>query len=300
MVGTNGIAGDRKKPKSVAAHNHSETHYEVKRWRLDELDFKEWKFNKPESVSRVSKLDNALVRLRKSAPCLAELDLYSQKVYQDASSLQFTLARGGMPDLLAENILHLVTYNAFRGFLSNKETLAQLVIHMIPHQGTAEKINIMDRLPDSAIIVSTKSSIPPCLLPTNLQMQVPHATWIDFIPFPTMRDNLIATQDQFNHEEFTSDVIGNLMAHVVFEKNKTHPKSRSLVAAVRPAQDHEDSDDRVGLILWGEPYLSDSWEATPGFLKKWEWAVAGCTELIHATNRWRATRAEQPILISEI
>lgn len=112
-----------------------------------------------------------------------------------------------------------------------------------------------------------------------------------------MRDNLIATQDQFNHEEFTSGVVGNLMAHVIFEKNRSHPGSQSSTATVKPAQDLEDLDDRRGLILWGEPYKSDSWEATPGFLKKWEWVVAGCTELLQATNRWRAMRAEEAISI---
>lgn len=183
VVGTNGIAGDRKKTNSVAAYEPPETAYEVKRWRLDEADITQRKLNKSESVRWVRKRDNALVRLRESAPCLADLDLYNQKVYQDAAFLQFTLARGGMPNLLADNILHLVTYNAFRGFLSNKGTLGQLVNHMILHQGSGREVNIMDRFPDSAIIVSIKPGIPPCLLPTKLQMRVPHATWIDLIPF---------------------------------------------------------------------------------------------------------------------
>jgi hypothetical protein len=53
--------------------------------------------------------------------------------------------------------------------------------------------------------------------------------------------------------------------------------------------------DRRGFILWGEPFHKDSWEVTPGFLRKWSWAVEGCGELIESTNRWRTARGETPL-----
>jgi hypothetical protein len=66
--------------------------------------------------------------------------------------------------------------------------------------------------------------------------------------------------------------------------------------------DIDDDDDNItstrnGLVIWGEPYRAESWEATPGFLRKWAWAVTGCEELIVSTNRWRGARGEGPVRV---
>lgn len=63
---------------------------------------------------------------------------------------------------------------------------------------------------------------------------------------------------------------------------------------------HETINTEAGLIVWGEPYEIDSWEATPGFLKKWAWAVRDCHELLASTNRWRASRGEKPLNIGSV
>lgn len=55
---------------------------------------------------------------------------------------------------------------------------------------------------------------------------------------------------------------------------------------------------RKGLIIWGEPHEMQNWEATPGFLAKWTWAVEGCEELVEISNHWRAKRGEEPIRLS--
>lgn len=54
---------------------------------------------------------------------------------------------------------------------------------------------------------------------------------------------------------------------------------------------------RNGLIIWGEPHDMQSWEATPGFLTKWSWAVEGCEDLIAISNRWRNKRGEEAIQV---
>ncbi|PYH52360.1 uncharacterized protein BO96DRAFT_469387 [Aspergillus niger CBS 101883] len=54
-----------------------------------------------------------------------------------------------------------------------------------------------------------------------------------------------------------------------------------------------------GLIVWGEPYDMQNWEATPGFLAKWSWAVDGCHDLVECSNRWRRMRGEEPIRLAE-
>jgi hypothetical protein len=70
-----------------------------------------------------------------------------------------------------------------------------------------------------------------------------------------------------------------------------------------PLTEGRDEDEvtaeRKGLIVWGEPYDMRSWEATPGFLAKWSWAVEGCDDLIQSSNRWRQMRGEEPIRLSE-
>lgn len=66
-------------------------------------------------------------------------------------------------------------------------------------------------------------------------------------------------------------------------------------------EDVEDDSDiahgRHGLILWSDPWDVNSWELTPGFLRKWSWIVEGCPGVIEATNRWRALRNEEPLCV---
>ncbi|KAJ5093781.1 hypothetical protein N7456_009642 [Penicillium angulare] len=67
--------------------------------------------------------------------------------------------------------------------------------------------------------------------------------------------------------------------------------------------DEDDVDDgltagRQGFIVWGEPHDLNSWEVTPGFLKKWAWTMQGCDELISSTNHWRGIRGEAPLRFS--
>jgi hypothetical protein len=60
----------------------------------------------------------------------------------------------------------------------------------------------------------------------------------------------------------------------------------------------EVTSGRNGLIIWGEPHDMQSWEATPGFLAKWSWAVEGCDELVKISNHWRMRRGEEPIRLA--
>ena len=51
----------------------------------------------------------------------------------------------------------------------------------------------------------------------------------------------------------------------------------------------------AGLVVWGEPWDVRNWEVTEPFLKKWQWVVRDCPELMTATNTWRARRGEKLI-----
>jgi hypothetical protein len=50
------------------------------------------------------------------------------------------------------------------------------------------------------------SSIPPALKPTWQQKLVPHKPYIDMLPWPLLRDRLLASQKSINEEEFCRDM----------------------------------------------------------------------------------------------
>lgn len=60
-----------------------------------------------------------------------------------------------------------------------------------------------------------------------------------------------------------------------------------------------DPNGRTGLIVWDDPWLQSSWEVEPEFAKKYKVLMRGCGELIVSTNRWRESRGEEPLDLSE-
>lgn len=116
-----------------------------------------------------------------------------------------------------------------------------------------------------------------------------------------MRDKLVAWEFSFDHSELVRDLVGDLINLNIFSSAPPFP--RQLPAGgttVTQEGDGEDSTTDTGLILWAEPHLAGSWEATPHFLQKWAWAIADCQELIEATNCWRTLRGETPLRFSHV
>ncbi|KAJ5094994.1 hypothetical protein N7532_007285 [Penicillium argentinense] len=111
------------------------------------------------------------------------------------------------------------------------------------------------------------SKMPVSLRPTRLQKMVPHHPWLDFFPLPKMRDNLIQAGDEWDDEQLCLDIMG------FWDK----------------------TTEDAGLLVWGEPWDIKNWELTEAFLKKWQWVVRGCPELMNSTNTWRAKRGERLI-----
>ncbi|KAH8668879.1 hypothetical protein BX600DRAFT_460888 [Xylariales sp. PMI_506] len=193
------------------------------------------------------------------------------------------------------SLIHLITQNAGRGIASNKTLLRFGAVFI----GTANNLPLpADLLTACAISVirPTHQAIPDCLQPTQLQMNLAHPTWIDALPFPSMRDSLIRQQLNFNHVHFLEDIVGDLVhsmpAALAKQGKLTLPGCPSKAA---PQDDTEVAPNTKGLILWGEPHLEQNWEFTPRFLKKWAWAVRGCVEVVSISNRWRAARGEDPL-----
>jgi hypothetical protein len=128
-----------------------------------------------------------------------------------------------------------------------------------------------------------------------MQMSNPHSSWIDQVPIPRLRDNLIKRQVSFDHREFLEDLLGELVDRTRFHQDTPRANMLSQNPSERRIREPPFGAGDDGLIVWGEPHLEESWEVTRGFLKRWAWALEGCVKLIERTNRWRAKRGEYPI-----
>lgn len=115
---------------------------------------------------------------------------------------------------------------------------------------------------------------PRCLQPTDRQWAMPHHPWIDVLPFPQMRDNLL--------QRYVEDTeTGALIA--TFDEEKL---CRWMIG-VDPEQ------KEGGFILWGNPWELSSWEVTEDFIRHWGWSLNGCEGLIKSSNYWRRRRGEK-------
>ena len=127
-------------------------------------------------------------------------------------------------------------------------------------------------------------------------------------PFPKFRDNLIKQGPKFVPEDMRQDLCGDLFPDYVGGIPSNNVINSVVLSTSPPASaagaggngvdgKFEDPDDytigRTGLINWGDQWNIESWEVTPGFLKKWGWALEGCGDLLRASNRWRASRNEE-------
>ncbi|KAK9242191.1 hypothetical protein V1506DRAFT_548333 [Lipomyces tetrasporus] len=187
-------------------------------------------------------------------------------------------------------LLHLISQNVCQGFMNNKTLLGITAVFFNAQNSPIHSVIMAPCA--NAVIRPTQPTMPSCLVPTQLQMNSLHPTWIDMLPFPAMRDNLIKRQDSFRHLDFLADLVGD----VVHLNPPGCLKDAELLApALGGGEETQLGSNSKGLILWGEPHLVESWEATPTFLSRWSWVAEGCEGLIEISNRWRETRGEGPI-----
>jgi hypothetical protein len=161
-------------------------------------------------------------------------------------------------------LLILVQYNVLRAIQAN---VSILYSHKLTN---LECSSCRGTMP----LFSTPSNLPLSLLPTALQMTVPHKLWIDLMPCPIMRDNAVKLQDTFDNDELCLDMVGGLHGgydHPGVEKN--------------------------GMLVWFDPWDVRGWELTEGFVKKWGFLIKGCREAVEATNMWRSRRTEEPLVV---
>ncbi|KAL4925048.1 DUF3425 domain-containing protein [Aspergillus undulatus] len=215
------------------------------------------------------------------------------------------------------HLLHLIHLNVSRGLRQNKAYLLRFTSYYLPGYTSPNNLptptNTTEVHPDvlfygsTLIATSENGFLPNTLAPTKAQMSLVHATWINILPFPRMRENLIRWEGFFDHAEFIQDLVGDLVDTRPMSSTRQVQADSALSGMAMPRSELKlklpnsiDDDDEItanrnGLIIWGEPYNVESWELTPGFLRKWMWTVEGCEELIASSNYWRRVRGEESI-----
>ncbi|KFX91206.1 hypothetical protein O988_07859 [Pseudogymnoascus sp. VKM F-3808] len=272
--------------------------YQTKRWRLDEqentcvqleapVDVSTWLRKDPQDDSQGPGYSDLEALLKQ------ELDAIKCEFLRSAAQV-FRL----QPSPFQDHLLTLIQFNVLRGIFGNKATLMDSAIYYktVLRANKLQIEPIKNGYPPRAITFPTSSNIPASLLPTQLQATVEHWTWIDSIPFPRMRDNLIKSEVDYDPAELARDLIGDLIDFSSFYKLQG-PTDRDDVKNTRqlPNRDKESTPGRNGLVIWGEPHHPENWEVSPGFLQKWWWTLEGCQDVLDSSNRWRLLRDEEPL-----
>lgn len=285
--------------------NGSWVPYQTQRWRLDEVN--QTSLANPGKFER-KKQDKVKGKAQYSSLAHEPFTINILDVIKDDDS---TLARVKQPLSADHTLLHLIHHNAMVGFHANKYYLATSAVLIstgshagepwTPFNGAAYRPGL------STVVPINETGLPPALAPTDLQMQRAHSLWINSIPFPKMRDNLIIWEDCFDHAAFAKDLIGDMVDPVYFSQPCFPLATRSDSAPAPQKKCAFMQEDRQrwsrldpterGLILWGDPHDTESWEVTPGFLMRWGWTLKGCDDVIAASNMWRTKRGEKPILL---
>ncbi|KAF2249581.1 hypothetical protein BU26DRAFT_540745 [Trematosphaeria pertusa] len=110
----------------------------------------------------------------------------------------------------------------------------------------------------------TKNQLPAALMPTSLQRSVCHHPWLDLLPIPQLRDNLLRASLPLDEDELCHDLCGFRSA----------------------------AEGLSGVIVWKDPWDPTGWEITGTFLRRWGGMLKECWGLFQSTNYWRARRGE--------
>jgi hypothetical protein len=122
---------------------------------------------------------------------------------------------------------------------------------------------------------STYDSLPEVLRPTNAQIMIPHHPLIDFLPWPSVRDRLLA--------------IAALPAEA------RPPSAAGDLWFLNFAYDLEDNSEGVR-INGGDPYDPESWEVGQKLFEGW-WFVFD-RRVVDRSNKWRKLRGA-PLLTAK-
>ena len=123
-------------------------------------------------------------------------------------------------------------------------------------------------------------TLKPDLRPSSEQITVDHHPYIDVLPFPTLRKNLITHQERIDEDGFFHDVL------------------TGLVCWGGAGIGRKDRQNATGDASTGTPWDVRSWEAKVWFLKKY-WNLLGGEdgELVRQSEWWRSMRGDDTVEI---
>ncbi|KAI1370134.1 hypothetical protein F4677DRAFT_451682 [Hypoxylon crocopeplum] len=161
----------------------------------------------------------------------------------------------------------LSQYNFVRALMANIDVLGLSTEEM-----DDEAFSPFNAVAGPVRVNSTRTSLsqlPAGLQPTELQCTALHHPWIDLLPVPAMRDNIL-------------------------RRELDSPDEEELCHAMRGLT----PDHNPGMLVWRDPWDSTGWEVTEEFARSsWGWVIAGCRDLLRSTNNWRAQRGENPLFL---
>lgn len=199
-----------------------------------------------------------MAALSRTAELCKSTSAQNQRILSELEEWIISNRNRGCPG--ADQLLVLVKFNVFRALISNSTTLG-----FQDENGTDD--DALSPFNNPSTLKNFTFSIPSSLHPTELQCQIPHHPWIDLLPIPRMRDNLLQAGDSYDDIELCGDLVG-------FFNSPTA---------------------RTGMVIWGDPWDVDGWEVTEQYLERWGRTVEGCGKLFESTNRWRERRGERPL-----
>lgn len=103
---------------------------------------------------------------------------------------------------------------------------------------------------------------------------------------------MILAQGTYDDYEFCEDLVG-------VQCHRPTCEEREVIQGGWKTIDEEGPRNEPGLIVWGDPWKQDSWEASEAFVRKWQWLLKGCGDLMKYTNYWREKRGEE-LLVWEV
>ncbi|KAJ5962481.1 hypothetical protein N7501_007422 [Penicillium viridicatum] len=157
-------------------------------------------------------------------------------------------------------LLHLIQFNFTKALMENTMILGLTSDQL--HDDSISQFNSIGPWQ-----YGYESYLPPSLQPTPIQRSLPHHPWLDLLPIPHMRDNLILAGDFEEETQLCIDMKGGGNAR----------------------------SGRTGIIVWSDPWDPAGWEVTESFARAWGWVIKDCHDLARSTNRWRAMRNERPL-----
>ncbi|PYI00279.1 hypothetical protein BO78DRAFT_439101, partial [Aspergillus sclerotiicarbonarius CBS 121057] len=172
----------------------------------------------------------------------------------------------------ADLLLRVTRLNILRALNTNIDVLGYRAVDMQDDDALSMFSTIGPRCP---VTYNREDVLPPALQPTLIQQTVPHHPWLDLIPIPKMRDNLILAESVMDDIQLCHDMCG-------------HERSRA-------GHDRNSGMGETGVIVWKDPWDPEGWEVTETFVRLWGWAVQDCWELFRSTNAWRKQRGERPL-----